>query len=93
MVKQLILNGTDINAKNKRGHTPLISAALSGNLKASKSKYKIIYPFFFSGNTKIVEILITNGADVNGNSSDGWSPLHFAARFGNFGNLEKRFTI
>lgn len=37
-----------------------------------------------AGNAKIVDALIQGGADVNGTDGNGWTPLHFAARFGIF---------
>lgn len=40
-----------------------------------------------AGNAKIVDTLIEVGADVNGTGNNGWTPLHIAARFGNFGTF------
>lgn len=64
-----------------------MSAALNGNWKASQFSSAVeISSNFCLGNAKIVEILIQNDADVDRTNRYGWTPLHFAARFGNFGN-------
>ena len=34
------------------------------------------------GHTKVVELLIANGADVNAKNDNGWTPLHLAAYWG-----------
>ena len=58
-VKQHLVNGADVNAKDD-GWTPLHNAA--------------------GYSTKeMVELLISNGANVNAKNDDGWTPLHDAA--------------
>ena len=34
--------------------------------------------YYSNGHLKIVEWLITNGADVHAKDVDGWTPLHWA---------------
>ncbi len=60
-VKQHIAAGTDVNAKDKHGYTPLHNAAGNGLRKSHK---------------ETVELLIAKGADVNAKNDSGWTPLH-----------------
>jgi len=67
-VKQHIAAGTDVNAKNNHGQTPLYHACL---------------PFIHTDNpVEIVELLIENGADVNVKATNitGWTPIHQASQ-------------
>lgn len=41
VVTALIRNKADVNTKKKRGHTPLIVAAFTGDLKSSKIKLQL----------------------------------------------------
>eukprot|EP00957_Ditylum_brightwellii_P060097 4563924-Ditylum_brightwellii.AAC.1 len=34
------------------------------------------------GHKKVVEVLLSHGADVNNATNSGWKPIHFAAREG-----------
>ena len=63
-VKQHISAGTDVNAKNNHGQTPLYHSCL---------------PFIHTDNpVEIVELLIENGADVNAKDAIGSTPLDHA---------------
>lgn len=46
---------------------------------------------FFKGLDKIIDILISHGADPNIKKNDGETPLHFAAYHSNFENQMKEF--
>lgn len=85
VVTVLIRNRADVNTKNKRGYTPLAIAVSTGDLKCPKPKLEhgTLSHFYFAGNTRIADILIQNGANLEKVGEHGWTPLHFAARFGN----------
>jgi ankyrin repeat protein len=58
--------GTDVNAKNDDGETPLhMFHGLTGHLRF--------------GYLDIIELLIAEGADVNAKDNEGNTPLHMAA--------------
>ena len=61
-VKQHLAAGTDVNAKDDNGWTPLFYAAAKTG----------------SGHKEIVELLIVNDADVNALSVNGKTPLDWA---------------
>ncbi len=88
IVKQQIVQGTNINAKNIYGNTPLHLAAKQGNkdivefliangadVNAKNNDGNT--PIYWGGNLEIVKLLITNGADVNAKNNDGSTPLHW----------------
>ena len=58
--------GSDVNARQKDGYTPLHIAAMSG---AS------------SGLVHAIEALVSAGADVNAKAKNGITPLHEAAQY------------
>jgi len=101
-VKELLAAGTDVNAKNDRGWTPLRQAAGSGHkeivelLIANGTNVNAkdeggMTPLHWAadrGHKEIVELLIANGTDVNAKSKDGWTPLHQAASEGHKETVE-----
>ena len=90
-VKQHLADGTDVNAKNDRGRTPLHDAAEEGQKEIAEmfiaagadvnAKNNLggtsLHEAAASGHKEIVEVLVTNGADLNANIG-GWTPLHLA---------------
>ena len=64
-VKQFIASGTDVDAKDDNGSTPLHSAAVDGS-KGS------------AADGLVGELLIAKGADVNAQSDNGNTPLDMA---------------
>ncbi|MCJ7454088.1 MAG: ankyrin repeat domain-containing protein [Wolbachia endosymbiont of Homalodisca vitripennis] len=96
MVKCLVDEGSNINAKNASGSKPIHIAAREG--------YKDTVEFFLSkglsinelgtanqtllhyaamkGRLEVVKYLIAQGADVNAKDTNGLTPMHIAANFG-----------
>ena len=93
LVKFLIANGANINAKSRKGSTALIIASVQKHKEVIKlllrygadinSKFNngntALSFASFLGNTKIVKLLIDNGANINTKSNDGSTPLIFAS--------------
>ena len=92
-VKQHIAAGTDVNAKDKYGESPLLFAATFGhkeiaelliaegadvNTKIDKTGMTPLHYAAFKGHREIAELLIANGADVNAKRGDFTTPLHFS---------------
>ena len=68
MAKFLIANKADVNSVGKNGSTPLLRAV-------------------YENQPKFVELLLQSGANTESKIEDertvkGWTPLHFAARYG-----------
>ena len=91
-VKQHIAAGTDLNAKNKYGRTPLHRAAGEGHKEIAElliakgadvnpkvDGWTLLYTATLFGHKEIAELLLANGADVNAKSKFGRAPLHIAA--------------
>jgi len=98
-VKQHLAAGTDVNAKNEDGYTPLHAAASDGHKEIielliakaadvnAKGEYEWtpLHRAVLSGDNEIVELLIHAGADVNAKDDEKGTPLHFATERGNKG--------
>ena len=94
-VKQHLAAGTDVDAKDMNGWTPLHHAALNGQKETVEMLIgegadvnagdKIITPLHYAaqyGDKEIVELLIAKGANVNAKNKRGLTPLQDAAVFG-----------
>ena len=93
-VKQHLAAGTDVNAWDKYGSTPLLLAALYGhkeivklliakgadvNAKAGNG-WTPLHKAALKGHKEIAELLLASGADVNAkDKTRGGTPLHYAA--------------
>ena len=93
-VKQHIAAGTDVNALNKYGWTPLHEAVTGGhkdiadlliskganvNSKEAKNRITPLHWAAWRGRKEIAELLIAKGANLNTKNNDGGTPLHNAA--------------
>ena len=95
-VKSFIEEGTDVNAMDKLGRTPLSSAILADNndiakfliakgadINAKDQDGKTpLFEVARKGNRDIVEILIAKGTDVNAKEKNGYTALHVTAAQG-----------
>lgn len=85
--------GTDLNLQNKAGETPLMIAALRGNLDLVKRLLALGVPAHQEGwspihyaatgpNVQTVAALLKAGAPIEARSPNGSTPLMMAARYG-----------
>jgi len=93
-VKQHLAAGTDVNAKNNDGWTPLHFAGDRGGhrkiteiiLKEAKpadrpARWPPLQSAFWKSHNEIIELLISNGADVNAKANDDATPLNVVSMF------------
>lgn len=84
---------TDVNALNSAGESPLMLAAIAGDLEASQKLLargaRVNGPgwtplhYAASGpNTRLVELLLSQGADLEAEAPNGSTPLMLAAQTG-----------
>ena len=89
-VKQHLTAGADMNAKDKRGSTPMFYAASGGHKEIvelliakgadvnAKNRFGTT-PLRMPSSKEIAELLIDNGADVNEKDRREYTPLHYSA--------------
>lgn len=85
LVKFLIENGADVNAKPDDGITVLYWSARYGNYLNIQIKH-IVWrrPFCKSGKAELVDFLIERGANINIKSKEGETELYWAAKNGSY---------
>ncbi len=93
--RKLIVDGADVNMKDKEGNTPLIVATRNGRLEiarmllskgadANAKDHRQQSPLTIaaqSGQDKIVELLLRKGVDINGGDPNSFSPLMMAVTY------------
>jgi hypothetical protein len=99
-VRDEVKRGSDLNAQNEEGWTPLHACCDQGHLEVVKllveNKVNLnvlnnagaspLYLAVAQGRKRIAKLLINEGADVNLAKKGGWTPLH-AACFNEFEGL------
>ncbi|MHC4198596.1 MAG: ankyrin repeat domain-containing protein [Planctomycetota bacterium] len=97
-VEYYLDNGTDVDARNSSGVTPLCCAARARRLELARlliakgadadTRANNGYsPLLEARNVEIARLLIRNGADVNVEAINGWAPLHYASHYRLSGNV------
>ncbi|KAH7488964.1 putative ankyrin repeat protein [Phytophthora ramorum] len=96
-VKSLLNDGTNINAMNEVGITPLRLALDSGNTEMAavllehgadmtagkQDGSSMLHVAVRSGNKEMVQLLLDRGADLSATDGNGSSTLHIAVKSGN----------
>ena len=76
LIETLLRAGSDVNARNLYGQTPIIGAMLD------------IYYDYHSNIQSHTELLLKFGADANVPDIRGWTPFHYAAQRGSISCIE-----
>lgn len=107
LLKALVDNGADVNARDEHDRLPihlavsfgstevveaLIAAGANVNVRDKDGQSSIHLAAFFNS-TKVVEALIAAGADVNVRNEHGRSPVHLAVSFGGTEVVEDRKSV
>ena len=79
VVQVILSNGANINIKNFREETPLHNGCNIIYLKLylADTLFHFIAASSYWSNKEIVELLLSNSANVNSKTSDGYMPLHW----------------
>ena len=101
-VKQHLAAGTDVNAKDYRGWTPLYFAASRGHKEIaellvdkgadvnakSDGDWTPLFTAALNGHKEIAELLIAKGANVNAKDENGATPQDLAIQFKEFETID-----
>ncbi|MDP7205888.1 MAG: CotH kinase family protein, partial [Pirellulaceae bacterium] len=92
-VKKHLAAGTDVDARNDEGTTPLAMAALTGEVEMARylvskgadvnaqqnDRNSVLHAAAFLGRVEITKLLLENGADPNVRNREGETPLDTAS--------------
>ena len=92
-VKKHLAAGTDVDARNNDGTTPLAMAALTGEVETARylgskgadvnaqqnDRNSVLHAAAFLGRVEIAKLLLENGADPNVRNREGETPLDTAS--------------
>ena len=103
-IKELVDQKADVNVRNAKGDTLLITAALAGdpevaellikggadvNLKSSKDGLTPLMIATYNGDMEIIDLLLNNKADVNAVNQEGQTALFLAVERGDLDVAKK----
>lgn len=91
--------GTDVNALNEAGESPLMMAALKGNLPAmrrllergaqvNQPGWSALHYAATGPDSQCVQLLLDRGADIEAASPNGTTPLMMAAQYGSEASVD-----
>ena len=103
-IKQHLVDGMDVNAKDADGWTPLSTAAHEGHREVAelliakgadvnaKGVFEMtpLHEAAASGRKEMAEQLIAKGADVNAKNERGQTPVDYAERVNAFHSTERK---
>ena len=95
VARRLLERGADISAQDEDGSTPLHCASRNGHLNVARMLVECGADISAQVNERTplrrapimgyVDALLERGADMSTHGENGWTPLHYASRYGHVG--------